>query len=1323
MRILRIFARNQPIFYHFMKRLYVALLGLIACSTIYAAIPTSGKVYRFRNNSMTDYYLDANGTAGDVKAKTLDDAVYNQSWYVTTASSGVYYIRSLQTGYYLSSPTTTYAHWTAIKTPDNTCKFKFAEDSYGLKIRRSDLTGDSQYLHCDASHNLVLWYANSGSIASYWTPVEVSMTSAQITAALNAADAVNNAVNNKTTYANALSQLFSDNACTILKVSNPESTTAYSQLPAELKTMVTKVRTGNWSESTGGWDSQHAKRFRVQSYKPYSRGSEGAQMLSMIPFTNMNNPTGIITTGHQSLYVMVDTEPATGSTLYITPVPDGDLYNSWDSGTQLHAGLNIIPTHSKCDTYYIYYTVETYNTSTNRKSYSLANFPAIKIHIEGGEVNGFFQLGTDSNADWTYYRTRAKHTMFPLLGRFVNLNMHFNKTQTVKDGETITADGLKDVCGDQADVNAIVQGWDNMCLVERLLAGLQPDADTRLTHAMGLFERPPSINYHDYFNNKIMAVTGAGNIYMNSGNWRTQYNVYTMSGILYGVLWSGDGLWGPAHEFGHAMQDPMNIHGTTEVSNNIFSNVAVYCNGKYTSRADYPSNHRQQFLNNTLYLDREAWGMTRMFWQLFLYYHVAGHNRQFYPLLLELLRNDPLNHDGDINERYDMLHFAKKCCIASGDDLTEFFRSWGFFVPFDRTLTDYTTHRCYLTQSDINAVISEISALRLPKNTAILFIDDRPGSDRMSYPSFNKLMCGNFGGLDAYLNPKASNAGYYIDGTSITITGNPGAGMAIYDTAGNLLDFTNNREFTVSDALAAKIKAGTAIVKAVDGNNNVTTMSQTENPQNLYTLIDQVLRLVDEEEKTVGMYSGTATYELRRAYADKSLPLNELRALYDGVVNNPDAVIKLRPGKPHHLTNRAYSTRSLGLDASKQLIAVATDMEAMEQTWTPIDLGNGKYALKNNAESRYAGAVTRSTIVQLTTTETPYTIERAGNDDNYVYMSLSYNGNSTTALHSADTRNYSVVGWDASANPSQWIIQYMGEDMEDTGIEELREWVEKTNELLTQVGTVQLIDEPVELTGPMLSSNAKSTSGIYAFTSWDVILDNNFSTLFVSDRYNNSTDGLDHYLQVDMGEDAQIRSFSFSYGTRNTSASSFAPKEMTVYASADGEEWIQITKLTDLPQIFPTTYQSETLTSPIPARYFRFMVTNANGPQSNDHYVFGMSEFGMSTSGTEIAINGEKYPFVTDEMFSDAYESASAGNALLEGRSTPLQRLSAIDDIKAKYAILLAAVERSNMAGIDEVFAPVFDPQSPAFDMMGRRVEQPTLPGIYIQNGHKFIVK
>lgn len=298
--------------------------------------------------------------------------------------------------------------------------------------------------------------------------------------------------------------------------------------------------------------------------------------------------------------------------------------------------------------------------------------------------------------------------------------------------------------------------------------------------------------------------------------------------------------------------------------------------------------------------------------------------------------------------------------------------------------------------------------------------------------------------------------------------------------------------------------------------------------------------------------------------------------------------------------------------------------------------------------------------------------------------------------------------------------------MDDTGVAELREWTIRLDSLLELAGKIELIEAPVELTPEMISSNAKNTQGIYKFESWNNILDGDHSTMFVSQRYTDSDDGLDHYVQVDLGEDAQVRNFSFSYGTRNTSSSSFAPKAMTVYSSADGESWNHITSLTGLPAEYPTLYTSEILTSPEPARHIRLMVTDTySGLQSAGHYYFGISRLGISTTNQKTTINSDKFPYVGEEMFTDAYNSSSSGKALLTGRSTALQRLQAVDDVKQKYDVLSEAMDRSQVTGIITVETDqnTFDPALPAFDLMGRLVRNPATPGIYIQRGRKYIVK
>lgn len=72
--------------------------------------------------------------------------------------------------------------------------------------------------------------------------------------------------------------------------------------------------------------------------------------------------------------------------------------------------------------------------------------------------------------------------------------------------------------------------------------------------------------------------------------WATDYCigfVYTyLNNILLkeNVMANKDNAWGPAHEIGHIHQAAINWPGSTESSNNLFSNYILYKLGKYCSR-------------------------------------------------------------------------------------------------------------------------------------------------------------------------------------------------------------------------------------------------------------------------------------------------------------------------------------------------------------------------------------------------------------------------------------------------------------------------------------------------------------------------------------------------------------------------------------------------------------------------------------------------------------------------------------------------------------------------------------------------------------------
>ena len=152
----------------------------------------------------------------------------------------------------------------------------------------------------------------------------------------------------------------------------------------------------------------------------------------------------------------------------------------------------------------------------------------------------------------------------------------------------------------------------------------------------------------------------------------------------------------------------------------------------------------------------------------------------------------------------------------------------------------------------------------------------------------------------------------------------------------------------------------------------------------------------------------------------------------------------------------------------------------------------------------------------------------------------------------------------------------------------------------------------------MLYTNAKCTNTQYndQFTSWNVLFDNDVNTIFHSEYANNdSKDGLDHYIRVDMGEGKSIGQFKLTYTTRNVeNNNNVSPKTMVVEGSnSSNGEYTVIATLTNLPGTKSTVYESQLLGSDNTAyRYIRFRVTETHGDAKvYKHPYFAISELGM----------------------------------------------------------------------------------------------------------------
>lgn len=913
-------------------------------------------------------------------------------------------------------------------------------------------------------------------------------------------------------YQNYLVNLFTDFSCSELKdgitAGNLSSNSNYQQLSPSLQKMVDKIAKKDWSEDYSdknlkstypnlyedSWAHEYAVKYRVQDYEPYSE-SVASELVGVSRYTNMNNPTGIVGDKGNLIYIMVKDAVPTGATLYINEVWDpATMYNTATAGTQLKQGLNIIECKNNNSHFFIYYCVQTVKQTNGKyvadETHNLKNYKPITIHIEGGRLNGFFNyvgdtryLG-DTQKDFEYTVQRATHPMYNLIGKYVILHFHLEDSPAVVGEEKlypcVKTVLFKNKGADptrEYDPVKILSAWDKMCLTERILMGLQSDAEVRDDYNQGLYEpnsEPCEITaggkkykassgfqYNEYFNNKLFGMSRQSEgLFMSAGDWRTSYNVYTIEAVL--TQFTQGDIWGPAHEYGHMNQRLINLAGTTEESNNIFSNVVVYYQGKNTSRSDFISNQFKIFQEGKPFLENGTWGTTRMFWQLWCYYHATGHNKKFYPRLFELLRNYPIQktiRPGKHNELYDKLQFVRMCCIAAEEDLTDFFTAWGFFVPLELySFADYNTYDTYLTEADIQAVKDEIKSYGFQKNDAIIFIDDRINSQRVSYDGFKKEDAGDFGGFDAFNTDRAPSGtfGYSVDINTVTIItdGDPGAGFIIKDKDGNLLGFSNSKTFQVSEDLADKLRSGEAIMQAVGADKTTETVTnlildggindKKAILQRLVVSAKNLLNYVDESETKVGYLKKNSVSELVSLLNKIDVAMNEentdsktfstlivnLTDEFNRITNNNDSFIPLEMGNLYMLSNFARNTGQALTFNSNGICSTATKpkdpgaaaavnfqwnfMPAIEEdTYYIQNWGNKAYIWKAEGSSqtlqlKYSGGY-------------QYNVKSAREKDSKIGLFvMTPIDNTNLAIHVGG--NGSVVGWTSDADASKWYI-------------------------------------------------------------------------------------------------------------------------------------------------------------------------------------------------------------------------------------------------------------------------------------------------------------
>ncbi len=554
--------------------------------------------------------------------------------------------------------------------------------------------------------------------------------------------------------------VFTDLTCSEVRADATEK--QINALPGYFGKLATMLRNNTYDP----WE----KEFRIRSYQPYSNVEEWASKLMTKRYSNLDNPTGIYVEPGDSLVILVgDTY---GNSLSIQCIGEEQTSDGTNSYVQtaasgetrfLQEGVNKVG-FSQTGMLFLMYTANLLD----------ANAKPITVHIApgSGKVSGFFDLKThQTNEKYQELIEKASYKYFCVRGERIMFYFHREQMKQAVPQNILSAITL----------------WDDIIGWQQELMGIEE-------------VRPSQVNNH------LFAISPEGS-YMWASDYRIAF-VYTyLDNILLKskVMAAKDNAWGPAHEIGHIHQQAINWPGSTESSNNLFSNYILYKLGKYCSRGSELSalatarcEKKQAWWNmgSATHQNEDTEIHMRMNWQLWNYYHRCGYKTDFWQTLFKLLREDRIIES---DPGAGQLKFAMKASQAANENLTDFFEMWGFFEPVDETIEQYGSWKYKVTETMIQEAKDYMAQFPAPKH-AFYYLEDRKNGD----VGIGNYQVGDVGYYTQFKeNVKISKTVYYShSGQQISITDGDEAVAFEVRKDGQLLYFSNFFRFTVPSSIS-----------------------------------------------------------------------------------------------------------------------------------------------------------------------------------------------------------------------------------------------------------------------------------------------------------------------------------------------------------------------------------------------------------------------------------------------------------------------------------------------------------------------------------------
>ena len=1389
------------------KNLLLTLLVAFVAMPLAAQLE-NGKIYRFVNKANTNIALEAASTT-DIYGSAIGDR-YSQYWLAEThpSNDAAWSLRSLGNGLYVV-PRGTSTGWT-FSASQNASTVLYCVNTNGnyYTFNSKNHADDGNCMHYATSQGgrVVGW--NTGADATHWTIEEVTVDETELQKNWDELNAFNNALTEESIakFEAALANLFSDKACTELKksfasVDELEADADYQALHADLQAMVKKVYTGNWQEnnfdsSKPYWDSEHAKRFRIQSIEPYSVAGEITEWLGINAHINMDNPLGITGNYRQHVFVIVEGEIKDGAELTLGSLQGHGLLATYENGITLKEGLNVIPFHGNGNTLYINYVVHTYQ---NGKCVNpLSGYSDLKVHVAGGNVNGYYNgVGDylwgepDDDDDWQYYEDRTNTESATLLGKKQILHFTMWPTQVTdeKTGSTyIEQNCMSKYLPDnilvpastpaKQKVNKVLEAWDRIHMSELATMGLLSKAEMDSLNALyprwnkdwsakagNIYDytekmyanQGPNgqtgIDYGEYFNHHGIAL-GNFSGYM-SGGWRNcNYNHNTMGSIIGEIAASAGPTWGPAHEIGHQHQKVFTVNGLTEVTNNMHSNIAVWYMGIGTSRVNGSEGnlatlYDKNYKNGRHYLfhahdggAQNLWTQTQMYYKLWMYYHLTGHNTSYYPMLFELNRKDRMssndlgwiNGKGHASGTQSMLKYYKQACLAAGEDLTEFFRAHGFFALMEQEERgDYATSYYTQTQKEVDAAIAWVKNLGYKENLAPLFINDavatpsysHDGKTRRSYWD-NETARGENATIGMYVDlldesVKAEGYLYTLYKTALTImhdNAKGAIGFIVYDENDNLVAFTNNYSLNLPvTATKIKIYAVQADGTKVEVKSAAEGGTEEQQLEALNKAITAAKSLISKSRNTkyASFLKASAITELEEMVAEAQAAIdNKDQSLYTygaWAMNLTNATNEIKTSQSSYIGVKGlnhYEIRCAlgnfgyylayydnGIKAATQSqVAKANDDRRWE--FVEVEGEEGVYYIKNIGQNKFILEVGNGSNALLGTSNA------AGSQK----FKLFYNGDGTASLLKADEQNVSlyrstdnsIVGKEPGETRAQWRVELYTDNATAVEIAELESLITEAERVIAEAGNgidnLAVYVSDIELANFVRIVTEAKESAEDALAQEDVedlipYINNlkaaiaNAEAVYVMKPLS-SHDGTTYWFRLKNVDQN-------NYGLVNPSASGIYKNALNIgnlETENDNFVWAFVADSKGGYQVYNKGYDA-----------YLYTKTSLRADKAQD------------AGSYTIAVDNDKKAIVISENGS-AWEVYRTGIRIDASPTATYWKLE------------LIGTEEGGLTSIVEVETEATQPVLEGiYDLTGRKLEEITKPGIYIIDGKKKLVK